>query len=447
MAMFARDADAQSDIDRIPAPSASSNPISTGGGPNLYLQGDLTLSARRDDLAVPLPPPLSPRWETRVFLDARFTAQLASNVDFSYSGRLNLRAEEGLPFPDHEDVRHDFREAYLSVDAGGLFFQLGRINLKSGVAFGFNPTDFFKTRAVVEPITADPTVLREDRLGTAMLLVQKVWTGASVTVALAPKFEDETAPHLNNALPSFDPGFDRTNARFRALAKLSLDLPDDLSPELLVYKEGDQTRAGFNLTRGIGKAVVAYVEWSGGDRTSLADESFVSGRRTGVLPPASVIPVSGTRFFANDLAAGASYTTTFGLTLNVEYDYHQAGFSGADWRNWFAAGAAKLANPLALGEFWFIRGYAADQQEPMARNSVFLLADWPHAFVNDLSLGGFVDGDLRDGSGLAQVTADYHLSPQWTVGALVDANFGGRHSDLGSLPQNASMLVKLTRYF
>jgi len=44
------------------------------------------------------------------------------------------------------------------------YLDLGRINLKSGVALGFNPTDFFKTRAVVEPLSADPSVLREDRL-------------------------------------------------------------------------------------------------------------------------------------------------------------------------------------------------------------------------------------------------------------------------------------------
>ena len=66
---------------------------------------------------------------------------------------------------------NELREAFISWQpADGTWIDLGRINLKSGVAVGYNPTDFFRTRAVVEPLTADPTVLREDRLGTLMLL-------------------------------------------------------------------------------------------------------------------------------------------------------------------------------------------------------------------------------------------------------------------------------------
>ena len=39
------------------------------------------------------------------------------------------------------------------------------------------------------------------------------------------------------------------------------------------------------------------------------------------------------------------------------------------------------------------------------------------------------------------------LAATWTVGAIVVGNFGGRHSDFGSLPQAASLLVKVARYF
>ena len=115
-------------------------------------------------------PPGAPDWEERLFLDARKDWRLAPGLSVTYSGRLNLRAEDTLPIPTHENVRHDFREGYASwTPAPQLFLEAGRINLKSGVAAGYNPTDFFKTRAVVEPLTSDPQALREDRLGTAML--------------------------------------------------------------------------------------------------------------------------------------------------------------------------------------------------------------------------------------------------------------------------------------
>jgi hypothetical protein len=68
--------------------------------------------------------------------------------------------------PNHENVLNDFREGFVSWQPhDGIYLDLGRINLRSGAALGFNPTDCFKSRAVVEPLSADPSVLREDRLG------------------------------------------------------------------------------------------------------------------------------------------------------------------------------------------------------------------------------------------------------------------------------------------
>jgi hypothetical protein len=398
-------------------------------------------------LPVPLPSPAPPQWEVSLFLDARLNWQLSDDLNFAYSGRLNLRVEDGLAFPSHEDIRNDLREAHLAWQSvKGFFVELGRINLKSGVAEGFNPTDYFKTRAVVEPTSADPTVLREDRLGTVMLLAQTIWSGGSLTFAFAPKLASESPPYLDTNLPSFNPMFDRTNARTRTLVKASVDLFDDISPEFLLYDEAGRTSMGLNVTKGLGQSVVGYLEWSGGSRPDLADDAFMDGVRNRALPPSAPIPVVDTRNFANDLAIGASYATKIGINLDFEFDYHQAGFSSADWRNWFDATRGN-PDPFLPGELWFLRGYAADQQEPMAQHSLFLRADWQHAFVRDLALTGFVDTDVHDGSGLAQFTADYYLSEQWTVGALTDIYYGRRRSDFGSLPQAATILAKITRYF
>jgi hypothetical protein len=440
-------AHADPDLDRIPSavapPEAASDSSLTA---NVYAQSDLTLGARRNNLVVPLPPPAPPSWEARLFLDARANWQIVNNLSFVYSGRLNLRAEDGLGFPNHENVRNDLRETYFAWQSGtGFFLELGRINLKSGVAEGFNPTDYFKTRAVVESLSADPTVLREDRLGTAMLLAQAIWSTGSLTFAVAPKLTNDSPPYLNADLPSFNPMFDRTNAHTRALIKASFHLFGDVSPEVLTYNEAGRTRFGLNVTKGFGQAVIGYVEWSGGRRSSLADDAFIDGVRNGVLSPAPPIPVSADRSFANDLAVGATYATRIGINLDLEYDYHQAGFSSANWRTWFDG--EHNSDPVLPGALWFIRGYANDQQEPMARSSLFIRADWQNAFVHDLALTAFVDTDLRDGSSLVQFTADYYLSPQWTVGALSDVYLGRARSDFGSLPQTGSVLIKISRYF
>lgn len=430
---------------RVAAPKA----IDTAS--RLYLENAFSVTSLRDQPVVPAPGPRPFNWQERLFLDVRKQWRLASPLTFTYSGRVNFRAEDDLSFPTHENVINDLREAYLGWQAWDrTYFDLGRINLKSGVALGYNPTDFFRTRAVVEPLSADPTVLREDRLGTLMLQAQQLLEGGSLTVAFAPKLYDPSPIYTNIDLPSVDPMLDRTNAQNRFLAKGSLNIGERFSPELLVYREGSQTRFGTNLAESFGQKWVAYLEWSGGRRASLVDDALRYGRDTGTLPAHApgVIPESSHESFQNELAIGASYTTESRITFNLEYHLNQAGFTQADWRNWFAAGhdGRPVASPI-VGELWYLRNYALDQQQPTGKHSAFLRADWVDAFIPKLELTGFVNVDLYDGSGLLQISADYYLSDHWTVGGLVATNFGRARSDFGSLAQAANFMFKVARYF
>jgi hypothetical protein len=407
-------------------------------------------SASRGRLIVPPPPPAAPSWQERLLLDVRKQWALSERLNLTFSDRFNLREEDDIHFPCHENVINNWREGFFSWEpVDRTYLDAGRINLKSGAALGFNPTDFFKTRAVVEPLSADPSVLREDRLGTLMMRTQQIWQGGAITAAFAPKISEPSPLYTNTDLPSFNPSFDRTNARDRLLLKGSANIAGDFNPELLIYHESDRTQLGANLTRGLGANTVAYVEWAGGDRSSLIEEALRYGRETGTLPVGApnVLPADPRVYFQNDLAAGGSYTTESKVTFNFEYHFHEAGFSGQDWRNWFAIGAGTSSSSPVARELWFIRGYALDQQEPIAKNSIFLRADWLDAFVPDLEITGFVNADLRDGSSLVQIEADYYRSNRWTFGAQVSADLGGKRTDFGSLPQVATILLKAARYF
>ena len=449
-------ADENKDLDLIPegarqsAASSTEAPTTNDAGQRIYVENAVTLASRRNGLLVPFPPPPTFHWQDRLFLDVRKQWSPADRVKLTYSGRLNVRAEDDLSSPSHENVIHDLREAYAGWEPlDGTYIDVGRINLKSGVALGYNPTDFFKTRAVVEPLSADPTALREDRLGTVMVQGQHIGQGGALTAAFAPRVSSASSIYTNTNLPSFDPMFDRTNAQNRFLLKSSVDIAEGFSPELLLYREGSQTRLGANLTSSVSQSVVAYLEWAGGRRASLIDDALRFGRNTGTLPSdaPSVLPEDSHRSFQSELSVGASYTTATKITFNFEYHFNQAGFSRADWNNWFGAGRDSGASSPVARELWFIRSYALDQQQQLSRHGLFLRADWTDAFVPRLQLTGFVNTDLYDGSSLVQLGADYHLSNTWTVGATVVGNFGGRHSDFGSLPQAASFLVKIARYF
>src|SRR5579863_3713251 len=239
-----------SDLDRIPTSSGQTTDTKPASGANqrIYLEDAFILSPQRGAFIVPSPQPAAPDYQERLFLDIRRTWSLNERLNFTFSDRLNFRGEDDISFPNHENVLNEFREGFLSWEPfNQTYLDVGRTNLRSGAALGFNPTDFFKTRAIVEPLSADPSVLREDRLGTFMLETQYVGQGRSLTVALAPALTGPSAIYGNTNLPSFNPSFDRTNDHFRLLVKGSVNIGNDFSPELLFYHEGNRYNVGANL--------------------------------------------------------------------------------------------------------------------------------------------------------------------------------------------------------
>jgi hypothetical protein len=440
------------DLDGIPTPLSAPDAepeVNQNGNQRVYVENAFTGSTGRGNLLVPVPQATT-TWQERVFVDVRREWRVGRRLTLTFSDRLNVRAEHDLAFPAPQNVINDWREGFVSWEIfDSTYVDAGRINLKSGAALGFNPTDFFKTRAVVEPLSADPSVLREDRLGTFMLRTQRIWTGGAMTVAFAPAISQLSPIYSDTNLPSVDPSFDRTNARARLLVKGSINVAADFTPEVLVYHEGDRTRFGVNITRGIGQNLVAYAEWAGGAEAGAINDALAYGRDTRVLPvgASSVLPDDSVSTFREDLSVGGSFSTKPKITLNVEYHFHQAGFDKREWERWFMAGEGTASTSLSARELWFVRSYALDRQDPLTRHSLFARADWVDAFIKHLEVTGFVNMDVYDRSSLAQLAADYFASSKWTVGVQASVNVGGSASDFGSMPQRGVLLVRLARYF
>jgi hypothetical protein len=434
------------DLDRIPAnlpdEPAASQPASNAHG-KYYLEDAFALSSSRGNLAVPLPSSSSD-WANRTSLDVFDQWQLGKRLSFNFSDRFSLTEADGIGFPI-EAARNDLREAYFTWEpVTQTFLEFGRINFKNGIALGFNPTDFFKTRSAVALASADPSALRGDRLGALMLRAQTIWDGGSATFVYAPKLH--TPRPLVGAAPSWiDPSFDQTNASDRFFFALNLEL-GDFSPQALVFHESGRTKIGLNISHPIGQSVIAYAEWAGGSEPNLIAQAIAYGKATGTLPAFAPIlpPTSASHAFQNDLAVGASWTSEAKITLNLEYHFHQAGFPGADWHNWFDIGAT---GPLAASELWYVRGYASAMQQPTSRHQIFWRAAWEDAFVEDLELSGISFVNLTDGSGMAQFSANYNLSNSWSAGVYVGGTFGGRRTEWGSLSNAGSAIFQVVRYF
>ena len=397
---------------------------------------------------VPVPYPATPpHWQNRTSFDLYLQWEPWRPLTITLSNRLNLMEQDNVTFLSRQTVRNDFREGYFTWEvATSTYLEAGRINLRNGVALGFNPTDFFKTRTLVGQASLDPSAIRQNRLGALMARAQKIWAGGSASLAYAPKFYESSAIVRNDRI-GIDPCFDATNAAHRVLGALSLEL-GGFSPQLLGYLESRRSKIGLNLSRPFGDAVIVYAEWSGGRETNLITRSFAYGQATGTLPAGAplVLPTDTKTAFHHDIAGGASWTIASKITLNFEYHFHQAGFTHQDWRNWFDVGSSPASLAGVTNELWYMRSYANDQQEPMSRHQLFVRAGWPRAFTSRLELSGFALVDLYDGSTLAQVLANYYLSDDWTFALYGSMGAGSARSERGSLPQFGSIVVQIVRY-
>jgi hypothetical protein len=408
----------------------------------LYLDNAFTLDSHRDAV-VPFPPPEPYDAQNRTSFDLSTKWKPVSRLTFTLSDRFDVVAQNGEAVWSSQTVRNELRESYASWEAlTRTYLELGRINVHTGAALGFNPTDFFRPGTLIGQASLDPSVLRMNRLGTMMVRAQHIWSGGSASIAYAPKLF--APPSLASTAIGIDPQLDSTNSSHRALAEVSTNVRD-LSVQALAYYEPHRAKLGVNLTQPIGQSVIAYAEWSGGVDQGLVARALDYGRTTGTIPAGSPdpIPADPSRAFRNDLAAGASVTIASTLTVNLEYHFHQGGMARTDWDHWFTNG---IAMPSLAPELWYIRAYANAQLEPASMHQVFVRADWPGAIVDHLELSGFAFASLIDGSVLTQVTASYFLSDQWTANVSFGGNFGTARSERGSMPQPISAIVELIRY-
>jgi hypothetical protein len=432
------------DLKRIPTATETNSLPNVGTMQNTPVQrvrienAWTSLDVRTPAIPAPKAPP---SWQDRLSLDADLRLPIAPSLTFGFSDRLNVIAGAGLSAISRVDFENDLREIYVSAaTSSGSYIDIGRMNLKEGVAYGYNPTDYFKPRTGVQLSSIDPSAAREHRLGVVMIRAQQLFEEGSLMVAFAPKIAN-TASIPGAAPATFDLGWGRTNAENRALLAASWS-EIAFNPQLLAFHDAIGTHWGASLSRVIYGNTVAYLEWSGAREASLAARAIAFGERTNVLPPDSTTSVQ--KRFSNDLAVGTSWTSRSNLTLNFEFHYHGSGFDGTGLAHAFAQGTS---GPQGAAQFWYVRQYAADQQEPFTRREYFLRADWQDLIPSVLNLGAIAFVDQHDGSILAQFSGQYFLSRRWTLSAYVGATAGSKVSAFGSLRWRTGAVFQVARYF
>ncbi|NMM38744.1 MAG: hypothetical protein HHJ09_14815 [Glaciimonas sp.] len=358
--------------------------------------GGATASSQRLSLDVQLDKSLAPGWR----------AVLADRLD------LNRQGQIGAP-----DSINTLREAYLSWQAqDNRIIDLGRINARYGVAIGYNPTDYFRTGALRSVVSVDPASLKKNRLGSAMLRGQTLWSGGSLTGLVSPKLTQQRSD------TTFSPDFGATNNQNRWLLAASQQLSDGIQPQWLMYGEqGQSPQLGFNLTGLLNDATVGYVEWSGGRSRSQLLQALNGADDTA---------------FRNRLSTGLTYTSADKISLTLEYDYNGAALDQAGWN------ALSSGSP---GSYRQYRMWLQNAQEMPTRQALFLYANWQDAMINHLDFSAMLRFNAADHSRLSWLEARYHwdkadLALQWQI------NSGNAGSEFGAVPQQR-VLELLLRYF
>ncbi|MCK6393249.1 MAG: hypothetical protein L6Q67_06075 [Zoogloea sp.] len=359
--------------------------------------------------------------------DTRSTRRLS--LDIQYDHALNHdwrvlvadRLDLGQPaLRGREHAINTLKEAYLS---GRLqpdtLVDLGRINVRNGVALGYNPTDYFRAGAVRAAVSISPASLKENRQGSVMLRGQQLWAGGALSALFSPGLARQAEPE------GLNPDLGATNRQHRGLLALSQKV-GGFTPQLLVYQEESlPTQFGFNLTGLVTDATVAYLESSAGRSPSQLSQS---------LPAFAPCRCSA---WHNRLSAGLTHTTAHKLSLSAEYHHNGGGLDADDWRQ------LRQGPPAVYAAY---RQWAATAQEMPTRRAVFLHGVWQDALIPRLDLSAMHTLDLTDRSQRSWLEARYH---QGSVDYAVQwqAHSGRPTSVFGALPDKHGWQLSLRYYF
>ena len=352
----------------------------------------------------------------RLSLDLNWSARLSDLWRVALSDRLDNIDPAGAGLPS---TLNSLREAYASWqgESGQDLVEFGRINPRNGPAYGFNPTDYFRDGALRAVTTADPFALRENRLGTAMLRWQQLWSDGGVSLVVAPKLANAPSD------ASFSPSFGATNSRNRGLATWSAKVSDRASGQLLALADTDRgSQVGASLTGLLLDSTVLHFEWSRGRDDQLFN---------------NVVYGTQQKATRNRVSTGLTFATSTRLSLTAEYEYN--GFA-PDRPAWDAAAPAGVA---ALGRYLLA---AQARQDIASRQAWLLYASQKSAFWKGLDLTAMLRLNAGDHSRLAWIEARHHW-PSFDGALQWQSTRGSALSQFGLIPVRQSLQLLGSWYF
>lgn len=356
------------------------------------------------------------RGVSRAAIDLRTSFPLSPSVRGTLSGRFDATKPAD---PRLDGPIASVREAYAGWqnEAATQVVEIGRINIRQGPGYGYNPTDFLRDNSLRTLTTADPFQLRENRMGSVMLRAQRLWTGGSVDFVYSPELSETRS---TNGV-SFDLG--STNARDRGMVALNTRWSETLNSQLSLYREaGTPLRLGVSGTALLSQSLVAHGELTTSRESSLLSRAL--GRPDALRTKQRV-------------TAGLTYTTPFQLSLTVEYEGNGFAVARADSR------AIQQAGPQVWSAYYL---QALSLQETASRHAALLYATQRDLGLKNLDLTVILRANVTDKSRMTWIDLKYRMD-KVDLALQYQHNGGSLGTEFGSAVNRQLTSVVAKLYF
>ncbi|HEY1586097.1 MAG TPA: hypothetical protein VGH63_10455 [Polyangia bacterium] len=359
-------------------------------------------------------------------------------VDFRHDWRIHKawriavsdRLYGAAPFdrapnaPPYTSLLNNIRELSIGWHGGttdSIYIDVGRINVRNGVASGYNPTDFFKVGAVRTAISLDPSALQIDRLGTVMGMLHYINAAGAWTLAIVPPLNFWT--DTNDAW--YSPALSRTNYTTALFAKYAPQLSERFSLDLLMFAP---IRSDLNPKLGVDASLLLANAW-------VMNAEWAVDRCTPLAGPGDATPGP---IWCHRVAANVVWTTPLGFELTIEGQYSSDALSLSAWRRWRSVSGPALA-PLGA-----IAAQRELEREPLVQAGLFARLDWREPFAaRGLHVSAFAQINPFDWSALAQLSIAWRIHDGWLIGQQTAAGVGAVATQFGS---TATPLLQIGLY-
>ncbi len=361
-------------------------------------------------------------------LDAKLF--LGKYFDLSLRDQVAWLWQEKEKF-DETGTKNYLQELFLTARIyDTLIIDAGRENVISGVAYGWNPTDYMIYASI--SANPDPRSIRDQRLGAYLVKTSLFFKSGQVSALYAPKIEDVD-----------------TNKEVRQLYKITAQPFDNTMLELLYFRQ-NRNSFGSNLEITVSDDLIIHFE---GSAAKGSDVVIIGKNEIDGYGNSYEFINRGDSLYVKSVA-GINYTFPDLHSMIVEFYYNGEGYSKQEWSDLFSmledSGARYDSNIYEVSPGinpYNIYLSAANKMANLSRMSryyLFVRLSKQNIFTENLNYALFSFINLYDKSIFLNFNPEYSFLNNFRTGIIASYYAGKKKSEFGMSPDKYTVLWYLS---